>query len=91
MERSVSRLREVGCTVFLPSELLRPDGARRPAVGRISHPVIHDPILGSIRALDETRMPYAICTLGWVLVEDRIFVLEPIRRIHGVAIGGKLK
>lgn len=89
--RPISWFGKARCAVLVPSKFLSPDGSRGPSVGRVAHPMVHNPILASIRALDETRMSHPVRILGRVLIKDGILVLPPVIWIHRITIGNQLQ
>lgn len=81
---TVARLWELWRPICVPAKLLRAYCAGSPAVGRILHPMIYDPILATIGRSCERRMANTICGLTRILVEDWVRVLVPITRIHWI-------
>lgn len=82
--RPITRPGKLRRPVCVPGKLLRPDGPRRPAVSRVNHAVIDDPVLRAVGAFCEAGVPDADGRGELVLVEDAAVVLDPVLDIHRV-------
>lgn len=82
--RPIAWLWEFGRTVLVPVKLLSANRTGTPAVGRIFHSMIDDPVLGVVGRSGKGRMANTIRRLARVLIEDGIWVLPPVAGIHWV-------
>lgn len=77
--------RKVQTSIRVARILLHHDCPISPLSGVALHPMVHDPVLASIRTFSEARMACSICFIDRILVEHAAgFMLLPMGWIHGV-------
>jgi len=76
---------KVRTSVFVPAKLLRSNCSCRPSIGRILHPMIHNPILRPVRTFHKTCMTNPIGFSLRILIKDTAsVVLFPRTGIHWI-------
>ena len=71
--------------VLVPRKLLRTNRPRAPAIRRILHAMIYNPVFTPIRACREARVPDTVDVFRWVLRKHTAVVsLPPVLRIHRI-------